>query len=68
MRTLSLLTGAVILLCVTAQYSAAASDKCVVVTSGENQLVIECSKAVSGFAPGSEVKIKSVKKAAIEGC
>jgi hypothetical protein len=68
MRTVSLLTLIVILLSATPQWSGAASNKCVVVETDENRIILECSKEVSDFVKGSEVKIKSVKKAAVEGC
>jgi len=46
----------------------AASDKCVVVKSEGNELTLECRKETDRFQPGTEVKIKSNSKAAVEGC
>ena len=46
----------------------AASDKCVVVKAVGNKLTLECRKDTERFQPGTEVKIKSNSKAAIEGC
>ena len=46
----------------------AASDRCVVEKSEGKTLVITCRKDTNGFKPGTEIKIKSSRKAALEGC
>ena len=46
----------------------AASDRCVVEKSEGKTLVITCRKDTKGFKPGSEIKIKTSRKAALEGC
>jgi len=46
----------------------AASDRCVVIESEKSQITLKCKKEAKAFQPGTEVKIKSVKRAAVEGC
>ena len=46
----------------------AASDRCRVVKSEGNILMLECNKDTSGFKPKMEVKIKTSSRAAVEGC
>ena len=54
--------------CVITVPAMAASDKCVVVKAAGNELTLECRKDTERFQRGTEVKIKSNSKAAIEGC
>ena len=58
----------VVLQCLFISMAMAASDKCVVVETDGNHLTLECKKETNGFQPGMEVKIKSVRRAAVEGC
>ena len=46
----------------------AASDRCVVVKSEGKQLTLECRKNTEQFKAGAEIKIKTSRKAPIEGC
>ncbi len=57
-----------IYLSITATVSFAASAKCEVVEVQDDRLVIDCGKKKKNFAPGSTIKIKSVKIKQIEGC
>ena len=58
----------VVIQCAVIGPAMAASDKCVVVQAAGNELTLECRKDTESFQPGTEVKIKSNSKAAIEGC
>ncbi len=58
----------VVIQCAYSSAAMAASDKCVVVKAAGNELTLECRKDTESFQPGTEVKIKSNGKAAIEGC
>ena len=58
----------VVILCAYGSAAMAASDKCVVVKAAGKELTLECRKDTESFRPGTEVKIKSNSKAAIEGC
>jgi hypothetical protein len=58
----------VAILCAITVPAMAASDKCVVVKAAGNELTLECRKDTESFQPGTEVKIKTNSKAAIEGC
>jgi hypothetical protein len=58
----------VAILCAITVPAMAASDKCVVVKATGNELTLECRKDTESFQPGTEVKIKTNSKAAIEGC
>lgn len=47
----------------------AISDKCEIVESEGNRLILECKHETDGFEEGKTVKIKTVRKSgAIEGC
>ena len=46
----------------------AASDRCVVVKSEGNLLTLECRKNTEQFKLGAEIKIKTSRKAPVEGC
>jgi hypothetical protein len=46
----------------------AASAKCTVKAIDENVVTLDCGKKAATLEVGSKVKIKSVKKKAIEGC
>ncbi len=64
-----ILTSAITaLLCLFVSTSMAASDKCVVVNSEGKMLTLECKKSTNSFQEGTEIKIKSSRKPAVEGC
>ena len=67
---MKLISTAVIItvVCLFASASMAASDKCVVVKAEGKMVTLECKKDTDRFAAGTEVKIKSNRKAAVEGC
>ncbi len=46
----------------------AASSKCMVTAIEDNKVILDCGKKAEKFEVGTEVKIKSMKKKAIEGC
>lgn len=46
----------------------AASSKCTVTAIEENKVILDCGSKADKFDVGSQVKIKSVKTKAIEGC
>lgn len=46
----------------------AASAKCTVVKVKGGQLVLDCGQKAPDFQEGSEIKIKSARKPAVEGC
>ena len=52
----------------TYSYALSASDRCVVVKSEGKLLTLECRKNTEQFKPGAEIKIKTSRKAPIEGC
>ncbi len=48
--------------------SLAASSKCTVTAVEDNKVILDCGKKAADFKAGTKVKIKSMKKKAIEGC
>ncbi|MCB2180893.1 MAG: hypothetical protein KQH63_02570 [Desulfobulbaceae bacterium] len=46
----------------------AASAKCTVTSIEENKVILDCGSKADKFEAGSQVKIKSAKRKAIEGC
>lgn len=48
--------------------SLAASGKCTVTAVEDNQVILDCGNKAAKFEVGTKVKIKSMKKKAIEGC
>ncbi|MBU0965331.1 MAG: hypothetical protein KKA54_03010 [Proteobacteria bacterium] len=46
----------------------AASGKCTVVAVDDNKVTLDCGSNAGDFPVGTDVKIKSEKKKAIEGC
>lgn len=46
----------------------AASAKCTVVKAEGSTLVVDCGQRTKKFPEGTKIKIKSVKKTAVEGC
>lgn len=45
-----------------------ASDKCVVKETQGNTVVLECTKKSKNFKANDTVKVKSMRKASVEGC
>lgn len=45
-----------------------ASDKCIVKKTQGNTVVLECSKKSKNFKVDDTVKVKSMRKASVEGC
>ncbi len=68
MKKMFVIISLSIYLSITATVSFAASAKCEVVETKDNLLLIDCGKKTKKFAPGSKIKIKSVKEKQIEGC
>ena len=46
----------------------AASGKCTVVEVDNNKVTLDCGSNAKDFPVGTDVKIKTAKKKAIEGC
>jgi len=46
----------------------AASGKCTVVSVEDNKVTLDCGSNAGDFPVGTDVKIKSDRKKAIEGC
>ena len=68
MKVMTIILSTMAVLIALSLPSWAASKRCVVIESEENRLVLECKGETEDFIEGMEVKIKTVKKAAIEGC
>lgn len=45
-----------------------ASGKCTVTKSQGTTLELECTRETTEFQPGTKIKIKTDRKAAVEGC
>jgi len=52
----------------TAGAAIAASGKCTVVAVDDNKVTLDCGSHAKDFPVGTDVKIKSAKRKAIEGC
>lgn len=52
----------------TAGPTLAASGKCTVVGVEENKVILDCGDKADKFPVGSEVKVKTSRSKAIEGC
>jgi|GEM_PF-1397073 len=52
----------------TAAAAYAASGKCTVVAVEDNKVTLDCGSNAGDFPVGTDVKIKSANKKAVEGC
>ena len=68
MKKLIATTLAIFLIAASASSSIAASAKCTVTAVDESLVTLDCGKKAEKFTVGAEVKVKTAKKKAIEGC
>lgn len=68
MRKVLSATVVAINICMMSTLSYAASDKCTVVRVENDTLVLKCSKKNGTFRVNDKIKIKSMRKKAVEGC
>jgi len=68
MKKLIATTLAIFLIAASASSSIAASAKCTVTSVDKSVVTLDCGNKAEKFSVGAEVKVKSVKKKAVEGC
>ena len=68
MKKLIAATLSALLIASSAANVLAASAKCEVKTVDKNLVTLDCGDKADNFKVGSQVKVKSEKKKAIEGC
>lgn len=68
MRKTTLLLATIAMFSLTSGVALAASGKCTVTEIKENVVTLDCGKTAAKMKVGDEVKVKTAKKKAIEGC
>ncbi len=68
MKKVMLTIGLLIAVSICSQSAMAASAKCEIVKVEGDSMTVECKKMPKGFVQGETVKIKTKKKATVEGC
>lgn len=64
----SLLLAIIAMFTLTSSVALAASGKCTVIEIKDNVVTLDCGTIAAKLKVGDEVKIKTAKKKAIEGC
>ncbi|WP_457574141.1 hypothetical protein [Desulfolithobacter sp.] len=67
-KKMQILVAAVAMVALAGTGVLAATAKCTVTEIKENVVVLDCGKRAAKFKVDDKVKIKTVKKKAIEGC
>ncbi len=68
LKKTTLLLASIAMLTLTSGVALAASGKCTVTEIKDSVVTLDCGKAAARMKVGDEVKVKTARKKAIEGC